>query len=363
MTLTLSEQASGQAAKLAVIDCDIHNALPSEGALSPYFPERWRRHHEEYGSRGYAGNYYPLANMYAARTDAWPPNGGIPASYQPFLSQQLLDTWGIEYGVLLPLLGTGRQTNLQYAAERSSALNRWLVAEWLEPEPRLRSSIVVPYEAPDLAAAEIERVAPDRRFVQIQFEARTLEPLGSRKYWPIYEAAQRHDLPVAMHFGALGGWPIGSGVGAPSFYIEYHVGQSTTFQDQVISLVLEGVFEHFPRLKFILVEGGFGWLPPLMWRLDRAWGKLKSEVPDLKRLPSEYIREHMWFSTQPVEEPPTTRDFAELLEDLAMDEHIMFATDYPHWDFDSPAEAIPLWLPEDTRRNIMAENARKLYRF
>jgi predicted TIM-barrel fold metal-dependent hydrolase len=93
-------------------------------------------------------------------------------------------------------------------------------------------------------------------------EARTAEPLGRRKYWRLYEAAVRHDLPVAIHFGALGGWPI-TGVGHPSFYIEYHAGQLTTYQDQVISLVVEGVFERFPTLKIVLIEGGFGWLPPL----------------------------------------------------------------------------------------------------
>jgi predicted TIM-barrel fold metal-dependent hydrolase len=266
----------------------------------------------------------------------------------------------MEHGICLPLLGAGRQLNLEYGAARCSAINDWQLAEWIEPEPRLRASIVAPYEDGDLAAAEIDRLGDHPSFVQVLIESRTLEPLGRRKYWRMYEAAVRHDLPVGIHFGALGGWPI-TGVGHPSFYIEYHAGQLTSFQDQVISLVCEGVFERFPTLKIVLIEGGWGWLPPLMWRLDRAWRKLKDEVPHLRRAPSEYIREHVWFTTQPMEEPARRGEFAQLIADLAMDDRMMFATDYPHWDFDSPEAALPADVPTDLRRKIMADNARALY--
>jgi predicted TIM-barrel fold metal-dependent hydrolase len=100
-----------------------------------------------------------------------------------------------------------------------------------------------------------------------------------------------------------------------------------------------------------------------MWRLDRAYGLLKEEVPHLRRLPSEYIREHFWLTTQPVEEPHDPADFALLLDDLGMDDHVMFSTDYPHWDFDAPDAAIPTSLAPERRRKIMSENARALYRF
>ena len=362
MTLTVAEAPRRERTKMAVIDCDIHNYLPSEKTVREYLPERWRQHLDAFGARIPHGMYYPLANMHAARTDAWPPSGQIPGSDLSFAQKQLLDLWDMEYGVLFPLTGAGKQLNLGYSAAMSTAVNLWQTAEWLDPEPRLRASMAIPYEDGPLAVAEIERFARDPRFIQVIFESRTLEPLGRRRYWPIYEAAARHGLPIGMHFGALGGWPIGSGIGHPSFYIEYHTGQMTSFQDQMISLICEGVFEEFPDLKFVLIEGGFGWLPPLMWRLDRAYSRLKAEVPHLKKLPSEYIREHFWFTTQPVEEPHNPRDFQVLLDDLGMDDRIMFSTDYPHWDFDSPDTAIPSSIPADARRNIMSENARKLYR-
>jgi hypothetical protein len=361
MALATTAKTAAPRTQLSVIDCDIHPTPRTDQTLRAYMPARWQRYLDDFAGRGYSGLYYPLANLNAARTDAWPPSGGPPASDLGFLRQQLLDLWQMDYGILLPLLGVGRQVNLEFSAALASAINDWQIAEWLEPEPRLRGSLVVAFEDGPLAVAEIERLGHHPGFVQVQVESRTAEPLGRRKYWPLYEAAARHDLPIGIHFGAHGAWPI-SGVGHPSFYIEYHAGQLTTFQEQVISLVCEGVFERFPALKVVLIEGGFGWLPPLMWRLDRAWGKLKAEAPHLQRLPSEVMRQHLWFTTQPVEEPHDPNDFAQLIDDLGMDDHMMFSTDYPHWDFDAPDHAIPTTVPAELRAKIMAGNARALYR-
>lgn len=356
-----SKAQTDRRTETAVIDCDIHNALSSDEVLYQYLPERWRRHHQTIGMRGHYGSAYPRAMPNAARHDAWPPSGGRPGSDLAFLQEQLLDAWNIEYGILNPLFGVGGQVNLEFGAALARAVNDWQIAEWLEPEPRLRASIVVPYEDGELAAAEIDRLGDHPGFVQVLLVARTQEPLGRRKYWKMYEAAVRHDLPVGIHFGGAGGGPI-TGAGWPSHYIEDHGGMPQAFQAQVISLVAEGVFERFPDLRIVLIEGGFAWIPPLMWRLDRSWQKLRGEVPYLKRPPSEYIRQHCWISTQPMEEPPQPRYFDQLLAQLDMDDRLLFATDYPHWDFDAPDRAFPIQLSPQRKRQFMAENARALYR-
>jgi predicted TIM-barrel fold metal-dependent hydrolase len=255
----------------------------------------------------------------------------------------------------------GEQLNLEFGAALARAVNDWQVADWVEPEPRLRASIVPPYEDGDLSAEEIHRCGPNPAFVQILLIARTKEPLGNRKYWKIYEAASEYNLPIGIHFGGVAG-PI-TGAGWPSYYIEDHGGMPQAFHTQVISYVMEGVFDRFPNLKIVLIEGGFAWLPPLIWRLDATWEKLRAEVPDLKRKPSEYIRDHFWFSTQPMEEPPKREYFEQLLEQMDMNDNLMFATDYPHWDFDSPHRALPSFLKPELRRKILGENARQLYDF
>jgi predicted TIM-barrel fold metal-dependent hydrolase len=360
MTGTAEEPRAGSdRAAVTLVDCDIHIRPSSPAALDAHLDERWRRHRQAFGERAPAGIVYPRAMPAASRVDSWPPGGGPPASDLAFFREQHLDHWGFDYGVLNPLLAGG-VLNLEFRAALSRAVNDWQVAEWLEPEPRLRASVVLAYDDGELAAEEIHRRAGDPRFVQVLLHARTAEPLGRRRYWPLYAAAAECGLPVGIHFGGHSGNPI-TGAGFPSFYVEDHGGMSTAFQDQLISLVCEGVFERFPDLRLVLIEGGCAWLPPLMWRLDRAWKLLREEVPHVRRLPSETIREHVWLTTQPIEEPPRDEDFAELLEELAMDDRLMFATDYPHWDFDAPDRALPRVLDDRRRRLLLGENAVSLY--
>ncbi|MDQ6671869.1 MAG: amidohydrolase family protein [Chloroflexota bacterium] len=363
MVTTLQQPSTRSQSKLAVIDCDIHPNLKSPKALHPYLSERWRQHRDTIGDGGFGGSYYPRANPNAARTDAWPPSGLPPGSDLDFTRYQLLDAWDLDFGVLQPLLGAGALRNHDYAAALSRAINDWQIAEWLDPEPRLRSGLVVPYEAPDLAVEEIERLGDHPGFVQVMLGIRTSEPIGRRKYWPMFEAAVAHGLPIGMHFGSQGGSPI-TGAGWPSMYLEDHAGMSTAFQAQVISLIYEGVFERFPDLKIVLIEGGFAWVPPLAWRLDAAWRKLGAEVPDLRRAPSEYFAEHIWLTTQPMEEPQKPQHFVQILEHAPwLQDRLMFSTDYPHWDFDAPNEALPkVKLPDGFAAKLMAENARQLYK-
>ena len=83
-------------------------------------------------------------------------------------------------------------------------------------------------------------------------------------------AAAEAGLPIGIHAFGNGGTPT-TGTGWPSFYAEDMIGHSQSCQSLVGSMVLEGVFAHVPDLRVVLIEAGFAWLPPLAWRLDRAW--------------------------------------------------------------------------------------------
>jgi len=360
MNLTMTTAVPPPAgAAVGLIDADIHNT-PVPGALKGYLPERWREYYERFGRPDYTGAYYPKASPRAARSDSWPPTGGPPGSDLTFLREQLLDACPITCGILNTLT-TIRNQLRDYDAALAQAINDWQIAEWLEPEPRLRAALVVPCDDGDLAAAEVRRLGGDRRFVQILLPVRTGEPLGKRRYWTLYEAAVDHNLPIGIHFGGGSGYPI-TGAGWPSYYLEDHAGMAQSFQAQLISLVCEGVFDHFPTLKIVLIEGGFAWLPALKWRLDRSWRRLRDEVPHLRALPSEYIERHVWLTTQPIEEPARPEHFLQLLEELGGADRLLFSTDYPHWDFDAPDRALPVRLAPEVERKLVIENARALYR-
>jgi hypothetical protein len=193
-------------------------------------------------------------------------------------------------------------------------------------------------EDPPSAAAEIRRRGADRRFVQVLFMGRAQEPMGRRKYWPIYEACAETGVHVASHaFGAYG-HPI-TGAGHASFYIEDHTSPPQAIQANITSMVVEGVFDRFPSLKLISVENGFGWMPSLLWRLDASWTMLRAEVPHLVRRPSEIVRERVWLSTQPIEEPHRPEQLLQLLDHYGdLRDHLMLASDYPHW-----AATTPTW--------------------
>ncbi len=351
--------------RVAIIDCDIHNAIPNVGALFPHMAERWRRHAQTIGMRGRialaAGYAYPKSSPEACRVDAW-PQSGPPGSDLELMRRQHLDPLGIETGILNCLVSLGPQLNHEWAGALAQALNDWQVVEWLDKEPRLRASILVPYEYPELSVREIRRAGKTHSgFVQVLLLVRTREPLGRPHYWPIYAAASELGLPVALHFGGIGGNPI-TPCGWPSFYLEDHTGMAQAFQAQVMSLVLEGVFERFPTLRVALVEGGFAWAPSLMWRMDQHWKRLREEAPSLRRAPSEYVKEHIVLTTQPMEEPENPRHLLDLFEMMEDGPKLLFATDYPHWDFDAPDRAFPIQIPEDARKQIYETNARRFYR-
>src|SRR3979490_1075967 len=156
------------------------------------------------------------------------------------------------------------------AAAFCKAINDWIAAEWLARDPRLRASIVVPMQAPDLAVEEIERRAGDHRFVSALVLAQGETLLGRRHYWPVYQAAEKYKLPIAVHAGSrYPGAP--SSIGWPSYRYEYYLMEAQAFQAQVLSLIYEGVFGKFPGLKVVLMESGVSWLPAFMWRANKTW--------------------------------------------------------------------------------------------
>jgi predicted TIM-barrel fold metal-dependent hydrolase len=128
----------------------------------------------------------------------------------------------------------------------------------------------------------------------------------------------------------------------------------------MVSLILEGVFEKFPKLKVVMIEGGLCWAASMAWRMDNHWKKLRSENPLLKRLPSEYMRSNVWFTTQPIEEPEPRSQLAETLDWIGWD-RVLFATDYPHWDFDDPAQAFPMQMTETQKRALFLDNAKAVF--
>lgn len=365
MNVALLDRADAQYAGQAVIDCDVHQAARSIADLRPYLSERWWRHIETYGLRRRLGPHkgpaYPKSQPGAMRRDAWPEDGGRPGSDLGLMQRQHLDPNQVAFAILNPLTPTGQgMQSAEFSAALCTAVNRWQIDAWTARDPRLKASIMVPYEDAPAAAAEIERWAGDANFAQVLLLSRTAEPLGQRRYWPIYEAAERACLPIGIHAFGYGGQPI-TGGGWPSFYLEEMSGHAQCAAAVLTSLVMEGVFARFPGLSVVLTEAGFAWLPAHLWRLDKLWSKMRDEVPHVAEPPSETVRRQVWLTTQPMEEPEHRRHFRDLVEWIGPD-RLLYASDYPHWDFDDPTLAFPVALSPEVRDGIAFGNAAKLYR-
>jgi predicted TIM-barrel fold metal-dependent hydrolase len=347
-----------------VFDVDIHPKSSVED-LRPYLSKRWWDHIQTFGPRtrqGFLKGFpYPKSQPLASRRDSWPTGGGLPASDLDFMKKQYLDFYDIEYAIMNPLSPTGQgDQNSEFSIAMALAANEFQLEGWNRRDPRLLASVVVPFEDGAASQTEIRRRAGDKRFAHVLLKSRTNDLLGKKQYWPVYEAAVEAGFPIGIHVFGTSGRPASS-TGWPSFYIEDMTEHASCCQAQVTSLILEGVFERFPDLKIIMIEAGFAWMPPLGWRLDKNWKRLKDEVPHLKKAPSEYLREHFWVSTQPMEESEEPDHLIDVMNWIGWDK-IMFATDYPHWDFDDPLQALPPSLDEARRAQIFSDNAKALYR-
>lgn len=335
------------------IDCDVHPAVPSLDVLLPYMDPFWRDMLVLRGLDEPNTILYPENSPLSARPD-WRPGAGQSLDR---LRADALDPFATSIAICNCLYGVQLFHSEDIAAAIARAVNDWVAAEFLDRDPRLRASIVVPMQSPERAVDEIERRASDPRFVQVLLPAMVDRTLGKRSWWPIYAAAERHNLPIGIHAGSSYHNPP-TPVGWTSYTAEDYAAQSQAFQSQLTSLICEGVFSKYPALKVVLLESGFTWLPAHLWRLDKYWRGVRMEIPWVDRAPSEIVRSNVRLSLQPVDAPPDA--LPRLLDHMQSDELLLFSTDYPHWQFDG-TDALPPGLPPDLARKIMIDNPRATY--
>jgi uncharacterized protein len=344
------------------IDCDVHPAMPAMAALLPYLNEYWRdqianRHIDKLS---FQLSSYPPTSPLSMRPDWKPASGQAKLSPPDPIRANVLDRLGLKHAICNTLHGAVALFNNDMAAAVCSAVNDWAAKELLDAEPRLRASILVPAHDVELSLREIERVAPDKRFVQVLFLAMGEAPLGRRSNWPLFAACEKHGLAIGIHAGSTyrhaptyAGWP--------SYRVEDYVAQSGAFETQLLSLIAEGVFQKFPGLMVVLIESGFTWLPHFLWRTGKTWRGVRPEVPWIDRSPTELVRDHVRFTLQPVDAPKSQPDvLARTIEHLGSDHLLLFSTDYPHWQFDGE-DVLPAGLGQDTIRKMLVENALDAY--
>jgi predicted TIM-barrel fold metal-dependent hydrolase len=352
-------------------DVDVHNCFASTLELLDYLPERW---HDQVRSAGYP----PFTAMPPIpdgvvihhdykRGDARPEGGGAGSAGSDYetLRSQLLDAEDDYRALLTHQLGDyGGQFNPYFARAIASATNDWTIDRWLSRDERLFAAIVIPLAEPEAAAAEIRRVGGHPQMRAVLFAGNSLSrPIGDPLYHPIYEAAEELGLPIVVHVSGVGR-PGGASVAAGGrlTFMHFLMGFNQQGQHYISSLIVHGVFERFPKIRVLLNEFGIGWLPHAMISLDGGYDLLKAESPWVKRLPSEYVREHILLGTQPLEESFDDKTaLSRLLETIPGVENMLcFSTDYPHATMDDP-RYVTRRLPDAWHDRVMCGNACELF--
>lgn len=347
-----------------VIDCDVHQVMPGVECLFPYLARRYVEHIKDFGDMMPRTPYTGIPGR-GARLDLWAenPEGGNPAADPRVVIEKHLDVYGVERAVLTGgPYAAGVHPDPDYAMAYCRAYNDWTAEHWLTADPRFRGSIHVSPGDPLLAVAEIERLATDRRFVQVLMAGGARLPFGNRHYAPIHAACARLGLPMASHFGGEGTGVAGppTSVGFPTYYLEMRMARSQTGMAHLVSLICEGVFEKYPNFKYISVEQGLFWVPGLLWQLDADWKALRDYTPWLKRRPSEYVADQVRFGSQPMIEPPSRRQLQQFLEWMHGQDLLIFCSDFPHFDWDEPDNFLK-GFEDGLREQILSGNARRFY--
>lgn len=349
---------------LLIVDVDVH-AHESPQALAPYIEMPWRKALEHVGT---APARYLDVQGFAPTIVPWPSfpqSGGERRNTVTSAAQmrQDLNDLEVDIGIVFPdhLLSHALLKPADYAVALAQAYNRWLVEEWLTADNGLKGAIIAPHHSPEAAVAEIKRYAAHPHVVAIYLPTCGVDPLyGHRRYDPVFAAAQAAGLPVMLHSVT---------VIHPVFPFNLH-GFETQFATHLlahplslianlVSMMETGVPERFPELKIAFTEGGIGWVPWIMLRMDKEYAERRREVAILKDRPSHYVR-RMFFATQPIEEPEHLADMATLLTLFGGEDSVMFASDWPHHDFDHPSKVLQIPVSDEVRRKIMGGNAMRL---
>ena len=347
---------------IKIIDCDVHHNVSETEVLFPYLPKHYVEYIQDFGTMMPGLGHTNMPGK-GARTDLWVGQEDNPSAQPNVARTKHLDTYGIDYAILTGgPYAAAVHSDPDYAAAYCRAFNDWTLDYWVASDKRFKASIHIAPQDPQLAVEEIKRLGEHPDVVQILMPAGARMPFGNRHYHPIYAICEEMGLPMCVHFGAEGAGISSSptAAGYPTYYLEMRMARPQIAMAHVVSLICEGVFEKFPKFKFLFIEHDFFWVPGLMWHMDGDWKGLRDYTPWVKRLPSEYLCEHIRFGSQPLPNTPTPDDLRTLLNWIRADEVMVFASDYPHWDWDEPSTFLKGY-DESYRRKIMVDNARELY--
>ncbi len=277
---------------------------------------------------------------------------------------QFVDGSKLDAAVLYPTAGLsfGLIQDPDWACVVARAYNNWLYDRYCKVDSRLKGVAILPVHDPKEAVNELRHAVTEQKMVAGLLPAVTMlnKGYGHADFYPIYEEAQKLNVPLAVH-GA-----VSRGLGFDFLQtmsmihtLEHPLAQMI----QLTSVVLDGVFDLFPKLRMGFLEAGAGWIPYMMDRMDEKFhiDRKRKHFPLSKR-PSEYFKSGNVYVTCETDEKILDTVVREMGED-----YMMYPTDFPHErEAGVFAKDIPeFWerndLSERVKRKVFSENAKRFY--
>lgn len=347
-----------------IVDADAH-VRSSVDMLLPYIDDRYdgaRRRMAD--SRNQGGHIF--SNTFTAPPDTKPYHSN--RSTGEIKLEEMVE-FDIDVGILIPSLMNAINTvnNPRYAIALANGYNAWMADEFLDPYDEFKAAIVVAPQKPDVAAEEIDDRAGEEDFVAVAVTPGALfPPIGHERYDPIYQAAVDNDLPITLHT---------TNNAYQSSFPEQYRHSETYYESHVIShpftmmwnlctAIIKGLPERFPGIELVFQEAGIGWIPYFKWRLDDIYLESSEEVPWLRKLPSEYIDESCYFTTQPLGHTAQNPNHYAMAVEMTGPENIMYSSDLPHPTFDPPRELytrLKGHFDAETVEGIMGRTAERVF--
>jgi predicted TIM-barrel fold metal-dependent hydrolase len=269
---------------------------------------------------------------------------------------------GIDYQILFPtpMLNLGLHPVPAVEVGLSRAYGRWISEKILSQDPSIKTMLYLPFADPKESLRIVEEFHDLPGVVGFMVTSVRYRSVWHDDYAPLYRAIEETGKPLGFH--AAFNW-IGDRT-AETFnrFLSVHaIGFPLFNMVHLTNWIVNGLPERFPKLKVVWIESGLAWLPFMMQRLDHEYVMRPSEAPLLQRKPSEYIKD-MHFTTQPLEVFDDLDVLEMTMKMIDAERSLLYASDYPHWDFDVPARIYDLpFLSEQGRRNILGANAARLF--
>jgi predicted TIM-barrel fold metal-dependent hydrolase len=277
------------------------------------------------------------------------------------VARRVREAMAVDYQVIFPTpmlnLGLHPSTEIEVALARAYA--RWITENVLAKDDSVKTLLFLPFNEPDACVQLVEEFGDAPGVIGMMVTSVRHRPVHHRAYWPLYRMLEERGLPLGFHSST--NWMDRS---AEQFnrFISMHALTFVWYNAvHLTNWVINGLPELFPKLDTLWIESGLAWVPFLMQRLDHEYSMRSSEAPRLQRMPSEYMRD-MYYTSQPMEVPDDLRFLEATFDMIDARSQLLYASDYPHWDFDLPSRIYDLpFLDESAKRSILGGNACRLF--